>query len=190
MSDTTNDTTNEYIIDNGESNEDESIEEESTDLIELNQANDLCVICLSQLGEDDYSLDCNHKYHTKCIIEWFRKGNSTCPLCNDNPLAGQQNEYYYYGSPLINERCSLIRRKFGRNKHCPPPLKRAIVKLRELEGNKKESEKILKDFKNDPIVKEYRDKGKQLSKEVYKHNSKIRNQKIKIVTMVPGYFVT
>ena len=64
----------------------------------------MCDMFASQLGEDDYTLDCNHKYHTKCIVEWFRKGNAGfCPLCNDNPLGEQQS--YYYGSPLINERC-------------------------------------------------------------------------------------
>ena len=50
--------------------------------------------------------------------------------------------------------------------------------------------KILKDFKNDPVVKELREKGRKLRRETYKYNPKIRNQKIKIVTMMPGYFVT
>jgi len=166
--------------------------EEDTNLSQLNnlhENDDLCVICLSQLGEGDYTLDCNHKYHTKCIVEWFRKGNAACPLCNDNPLT-EQDSYYYYGNPLINERCSLIRRKFGRKKDCPLTLKKAIDKLRELETQKKDSEKILKDFKSDPIIKELQEKGKKLRRETYKYNPKIRNQKIKIVTMMPGYFVT
>ena len=38
---------------------------------------DLCVICLSTLNEDDtYNLSCNHKFHTKCIIDWFRSESS------------------------------------------------------------------------------------------------------------------
>ena len=163
-------------------------QESISELQELNDQDDLCVICLSQLGDDDYSLDCEHKYHTKCIVEWFRKGNSACPLCNDNPFVEQQS--YYYGNPLINERCSLIRRKFGRKKDCPPTLKKAIDKLRELEAKQKEAEKKLKDFKDDPIVKEYREKGIKLRKETYRYNPRIRNQKSKIVTMMPGYFVT
>ena len=54
---------------------DQEIEEDTnlTQLNNLHENDDLCVICLSQLGEDDYTLDCNHKYHTKCIVEWFRK---------------------------------------------------------------------------------------------------------------------
>ena len=163
-------------------------QESISELQELNDQDDLCVICLSQLGDDDYSLDCEHKYHTKCIIEWFRKGNSACPLCNDNPFVEQQS--YYYGNPLMNERCSLIRRKFGRKKDCPPTLKKAIEKLRDLETKQKEAEKNTREFMNDPAVKELKEKGMKLRKETYKYNPKIRNQKIKIVTMMPGYFVT
>jgi hypothetical protein len=163
-------------------------QESISELQELNEQDDLCVICLSQLGEDDYSLDCNHKYHTKCIVEWFRKGNANCPLCNDNPMADEDS--YYYGNPLINERCSLIRRKFGRKKDCPPTLKKAIEKLRDLETKQKEAEKNKREFMNDPVVKELKEKGKKMRREQYKYHPKIRNQKIKIVTMMPGYFVT
>ena len=173
------DTADTEVIDNQES---------ISELQELNDNGELCVICLSQLGEDDYSLDCNHKYHTKCIVEWFRKGNSNCPLCNDNPLVEQES--YFFGNPLINERCSLIRRKFGRKKDCPPTLKKAIEKLRDLETKQKEAEKNKREFMNDPIIKEYKKHAMELRKETYKYNPKIRNQKIKIVTMMPGYFIT
>ena len=155
---------------------------------DLTEQNDICVICLSELGTDNYTLECNHKYHTKCIIEWFRKGQSNCPLCNHNPT--NNTEGLFYGSPLINERCSLIRRKFGRKKNCPPDLKKALDKLRELEENQKEAEKQKRTFMNDPIVKDYRTKGEKLKKEHYKYYSKIRKQKTKIVTMMPGYFIT
>ena len=40
----------------------------------LQELNDRMVMrfVYHKLGEDDYSLDCNHKYHTKCIVEWFQ----------------------------------------------------------------------------------------------------------------------
>ena len=166
-------------------------QENTTDeLYALNQLNDICVICLSNLDQDDYILDCNHKYHTKCIIEWFRKGNSNCPLCNDSPFLQADDDNYYYANPMINERCSLIRRKFGRKNDCPPTLKKAIDKLRELETKQKEAENEYRTFVNDPIIKEYQGRGKQLRKETRKYHPKIRNQKIKIVTMMPGYFIS
>ena len=50
---------------------------------------ELCTICLSTLDNDNetYTLECNHSFHMKCIMKWFRCDNSSgnCPLCNDNP---------------------------------------------------------------------------------------------------------
>ena len=43
---------------------------------------DLCGICLDP-GVDyplDYVLECNHKFHTNCIEEWF-KYTFNCPYC-------------------------------------------------------------------------------------------------------------
>ena len=49
----------------------------------ISDSKDICVIC-----QDDYSevekcaeLNCNHKYHKKCIIKWMKE-KPTCPLCN------------------------------------------------------------------------------------------------------------
>ena len=44
-----------------------------------------CPICLEPLGDEHYSiLDiCFHKYHEKCISDWFGKcGMMKCPECN------------------------------------------------------------------------------------------------------------
>ena len=35
----------------------------------------MCSICHEELNGDIYTLpECNHKYHTNCIITWFRTG--------------------------------------------------------------------------------------------------------------------
>ena len=26
--------------------------------------------------------ECNHKFHSECVITWFRMGKSKCPYCN------------------------------------------------------------------------------------------------------------
>jgi hypothetical protein len=46
-----------------------------------------CSICLEEFNsEKDISfLDCEHIYHTDCIIEWINK-EPTCPLCRNNEL--------------------------------------------------------------------------------------------------------
>jgi hypothetical protein len=40
---------------------------------------DKCVICLNYLY-DVSILDCEHKFHTRCIQKWM-KLNNTCPIC-------------------------------------------------------------------------------------------------------------
>lgn len=46
---------------------------------------DSCSICLNNMNNDNeiYTIEnCNHKYHTKCILEMFIEGfTDTCPLC-------------------------------------------------------------------------------------------------------------
>ena len=54
----------------------------------LNDSNDICAICHDNLGEDNvYTLpECNHKFHTNCIMTWFRAKHNTCPLCNNKVI--------------------------------------------------------------------------------------------------------
>ena len=43
-----------------------------------------CSICLEENDMQIYTLpECNHSFHTNCILAWFRKGNKSCPLCKD-----------------------------------------------------------------------------------------------------------
>ena len=51
-----------------------------------------CVICTDALeggaGEQSvHALECGHRFHSSCILTWFRNGNKTCPLCRDEPAA-------------------------------------------------------------------------------------------------------
>ena len=43
---------------------------------------DICAICYDDTSKHQCTkLDCNHEFHSHCIVEWFRRGNSTCPYC-------------------------------------------------------------------------------------------------------------
>ena len=56
---------------------------------------DNCIICLNPLNMDNdnnidpnnefsvSTLQCGHKYHLKCISEWFLKQKHTCPMCRE-----------------------------------------------------------------------------------------------------------
>jgi len=39
-----------------------------------------CVICLSEVGPDGTTLDCQHRFHEACITEWLDK-DGRCPVC-------------------------------------------------------------------------------------------------------------
>jgi len=49
----------------------------------------MCIICCNTLeAQDDLreiTLECGHTFHVSCITNWFRLGESTCPLCRNNP---------------------------------------------------------------------------------------------------------
>jgi predicted amidophosphoribosyltransferase len=47
----------------------------------------ICPICREELkSSPTYTLpNCQHKFHTNCIITWFRSGHSSCPNCRDSP---------------------------------------------------------------------------------------------------------
>ena len=44
-----------------------------------------CSICLDDIieGTKIYNLNCNHKFHKKCLDRSFFNGNKECPLCRD-----------------------------------------------------------------------------------------------------------
>jgi len=51
-------------------------------------ADEICSICCSKMkAEDSHILEeCEHKFHTACILKWFRSKQETCPLCREQPL--------------------------------------------------------------------------------------------------------
>ena len=46
--------------------------------------NDNCVICLENFTRisKTTTLECNHKYHSSCILKWKKK-NNICPICRE-----------------------------------------------------------------------------------------------------------
>ena len=141
----------------------------------------LCPICFDVIEEEsnEYKLDCNHFFHDKCIINWFRAENSNgkCPCCNDSPqnsIESPLNNTYYYDNNLIEQRCSAIRR-YGNKKSAPKPLKAKVEKLKKLEKDLKDINKEKKEFtnKNKEIFKE----KNKLHNSVWKKRYQIKKQK-------------
>ena len=42
-----------------------------------------CPICLDKIHQkNEVVLECTHKFHRKCILNWLRR-NPSCPICRD-----------------------------------------------------------------------------------------------------------
>ena len=140
----------------------------SIDFLNLNiNPEDECMICKESLNDYPcYCLpECNHKYHTHCLISWFRNGDSRCPYCGNKGINNNSDKsisnfrYYRYTkkSTLSNNENQYILdlKKFAnlkKNKENPE----AIKILKQLD--------IIKqlDIKFDNLKKEYQEYQKSL----------------------------
>ena len=47
----------------------------------------VCAICQEGDTTDSIVIECQHRFHAKCILEHVRRGDPRCPLCRDDPYA-------------------------------------------------------------------------------------------------------
>jgi hypothetical protein len=141
--------------------------------VDENKDESKCTICLNYLNtEQTYVLpECNHKFHTNCIMTWMRSGNNRCPLCNNTGINDTEEN-------TLNRRyncwCSLDRfkmiKKYSCKKEAPKILKKEIEKIKIYEERKKENDEKIKNLK--------RKRG--IYNELCKEDKKLRNKKWKI----------
>lgn len=44
----------------------------------------LCPVCQDSMPPElGHELPCGHRFHSSCIIAWFRRGENSCPVCRD-----------------------------------------------------------------------------------------------------------
>ena len=103
-----------------------------------NNNNDICAICHENLGEENiYNLpECSHKFHTNCIMTWFRAGHDRCPLCNNkgiNATRAQINEevnHSHWSTRNKYLRLYTIVSRKCRRKDAPEKMKKEVEKVR------------------------------------------------------------
>ena len=160
---------------------------------------ELCAICHENVDLSDntsiYTLpECNHCYHTNCIMTWFRMGKNRCPLCN-NKGVNQNNKAtsnirtmnaalsgysWDYKKKLLEHDYKLMR-NFSRRKEAPKELKKQVKMLIKLEKKYKELKKEEREFLNSIpttlTVKDIKKKGIQIKRKYYKTQNKIAMMK-------------
>ena len=113
--------------------------------------NELCAICHENLNSDKYILsECQHIFHSHCIITWFRSGQNRCPLCNNRGVNADARDVnvLYFERPALMENYKNLRRKC-RSKNFPVNLKRSILKLKKMEKKAKNHLRHFKEFKEE-----------------------------------------
>ena len=121
---------------------------------------DTCSICLSSYedDEDTYILEaCNHKFHTKCIINWFRHAQS-CPCCRDNTV----DQFKEIPAFVLRERANELK-KISRRVNAPKDLKNLVERVKKSDQKIKDKSTQLKNYR-----KEYKDilsKEKKIQRE-------------------------
>jgi hypothetical protein len=128
----------------------------------MNINEEKCSICLENIENNEYNLpECNHNFHTNCIITWFRAGHNCCPLCRNNGINGGNNssntslnhinseltQYsWIYRRKLLNDDYVKMRR-LSRKKDASKHLKKKVAKLKIMEKKMKNILKEIRDFR-------------------------------------------
>ena len=148
----------------------------------MDSNNDICSICYEPLNDSQsYALECNHKYHTNCIVKWFRNDKSSCPLCNQT--LQYDNLSYMKKIDTINEI-----KKLGRRKNCPKQIKDILNKIKVLKLKEKEFMSDLKTFmsENKKIIKRYSSSRRDRYKFRYKVKL-LERRLVAFITINPIY---
>lgn len=96
---------------------------------------DKCAICHEELINETYKLpECNHIFHTNCIMTWFRAptGNNKCPLCNNSGINNLKDlDNLHWSHRHIAEQNYKRVRASSRRKDCPKHIKKMVEKLKK-----------------------------------------------------------
>lgn len=158
---------------------------------------DNCTICLCVIIESEdvdnckkcYRLpECNHVFHTECIIHWFRQGRKTCPMCNNNGAVAdiQNTRTSSHYSMFGRARDISYALRFAKTDRASPELKKTVEKYRKLSDTLKDKKSKLKEAQNEVgVFKEIKKKVYKLRTAVWKCNSNIRTIRLRIERLFP-----
>ena len=70
-----------------------------------------CTICLERMYINDtqyiFATDCDHYFHTKCIVKWL-KDNNTCPICRNKVTINLENNKDNHINKIKRGICGII----------------------------------------------------------------------------------
>ena len=139
-----------------------------------------CAICSTQIdGTDSVTLGCNHKFHSTCVIRWFRSdhdAHGSCPLCRDNPSRTVSNVR------LSASLARILMKQAGR-KGSHPTLQCVSNEYKSANKQRIDSQKLLRDhlLENKTVIKTYQ----KIIRRIERFNMKERKLLRHICSMHP-----
>ena len=149
-----------------------------------------CPICLDNIEpHNSHTIQqCNHTFHTSCIIDWFRN-NHRCPMCRDNGfprpndlseslqnLSRAAENKVYYLQHFRYGRIKLLK-EIARYQDCPPKLKELMNQYNSLENTTYKLSQKLGILKR-PIAKvdfkKQKERISQLKKQINQNDIEMR----------------
>ena len=108
-----------------------------------------CPICYVVDTRPQYTLPhCGHTFHTECILNWMRFGNSNCPYCNNVPEEFKKKSNIYSRTSSHKKRKFQIIKNFCKKDNAPKVLKEAFKKLEKMENELKKIDTDIKNLNN------------------------------------------
>lgn len=131
-------------------------------------SDELCSICLIPMKESSsHTLECDHVFHTECILKWFRSKQESCPLCRVHPVVKLK-------VPDVIHRAKSLIEKETNGTLCDAFVKQKVEELNESERmilihekdmlNQRESFEKVSIPKKEKILREYRMMRKEFKK--------------------------
>ena len=143
--------------------------------IEINE--ERCSICYDSLKDkQSHKLSCNHSFHTDCIIDWFRMGNSSCPYCRDT-VSNQ--------SSFIKTKWKVtFLRNYSKRKNAPKILIKHVLLLKKEEEKYKTLTKNITELsKSSGKLNELLTKKRRLIGQKWRCFRNIRNYKKTLIEL-------
>ena len=168
-------------------------------------AANLCQICMEHLDDplkQQYTLSqCNHQFHTDCIVNWFRNDSQHCVACNPNlnqptinhaydlnPENAQIN-YDLNGVPYItfqqpsNANFAIVSRQ-ARKKDAPKGLKKLYKQYQQVRVKCAAANKAYRDYRKTDdysIYRKFRKISYTLRKQAHRLKWKLKFRKSKLL---------
>lgn len=126
-----------------------------------------CAVCHDEMAEGTHELACGHRFHTACILNWFRRGAQTCPSCRD---PGHTAEESPIGALALHARASMLRKQAQR-RGAPRTLVAMVRSVQRSEHNLDAAKRAIREHRiaNKAVLRD----GRRLHSREFKHRRQL-----------------